>query len=95
MRNKFLYTFREDLNERLKDPKFKKAWREAELEYLLAKELIEKRVAKKLSQRRLARKANTTQAMISRLETMRANPSLAFLKRVAEALDSKLLFQFK
>jgi len=48
-----------------------------------------------MSQRQLAKKMKTTQAVISRIESMNANPSLFLLKRLAEALDSKLILQFK
>jgi len=57
--------------------------------------LFKKRLSKKISQRSLAKKINTTQAVISRIETMNANPSLLLLKKLAEALDSKLVLQFK
>lgn len=94
MKDKLLYTFEEDLARRLKNPKFKKLWEESEPEYLLAKHLIEKRLKKKISQRELARKLKTSQAVISRIETMRANPSLHFLKRIAEVLDTRLILNF-
>lgn len=95
MKNKLLYNFEEDLTKRLKNPSFKKAWEESEPEYLLAKELIEKRLKKNFSQRDLARKLKTTQAVISRLETMRANPSLQLLKRIAGVFDAKLTLGFR
>lgn len=95
MRNKLLYTFEEDLAARLKNPKFKKLWDESELEYLLARKLIEKRLQKKISQRELARKLRTSQAVISRIETMRGNPTLSLLKKIASALDSQLYLQIK
>jgi len=57
--------------------------------------IIEKRLAQQMSQRQLAKKMKTTQAVISRIESMNANPSLFLLKRLAEALDSKLILQFK
>ena len=91
MKNKYAYTFQKDLKSRLKKPKFKKAWEDSQVEYLLAKQLIEARLSKKLSQRDLARKLHTSQAAISRLETMRGNPSLLLLKRIAHALDTKLV----
>lgn len=94
MKNKLLYTFEEDLAKRLKNPAFRKAWEESEPEYLLAKQLIEKRLKKKLSQRVLARKVKTTQAVISRIETMEANPSLDLLKRIAGVLGTKLALKF-
>lgn len=95
MGKQLIYTFREDLKKRLKNPAFKKAWKKSETEYLLACAMIEKRISKKLSQRQLAKKVKTTQAVISRIESMNANPSLFLLKRLAEALDSKLVLQFK
>lgn len=89
------YTFRRHLKESLKDPEFKKAWENSQTEYQLACQLIEKRLAKKLSQRALARKIKTSPAVISRLETMTANPSLDLLKRIASGLDLKLSINFK
>ena len=94
MKNKLLYTLTDDLNYRLKNPKFRQAWEESEPEYTLAKQLIKKRLAKKLSQRDLAAKLHTSQAVISRLETMRANPSLSLLKRIADILDTKISLAF-
>ena len=94
MKNK-LYTFENHIKESLKDPNFKKAWEESEPEYLLARELIKKRLKKKMSQRNLAKKVKTSQAVISRIETMNANPSLSLLKRIAKVLDVKLQLSFK
>jgi ribosome-binding protein aMBF1 (putative translation factor) len=87
-----LYTFQDDLKESLKDPEFRQAWQESEAEYLLACEIIEKRLAKKYSQRDLAKKVHTSQAAISRIESMNANPSLSFLKRIANALGGTITF---
>lgn len=89
MRKK-VYTFKNHLTESLKNPEFRKAWRESETEYLLSKSLIEARKKKHLSQRDLAKKIGTTQAAISRIESMQGNPSLLLLKRIATALDGKL-----
>ncbi|EKD90244.1 MAG: XRE family transcriptional regulator, partial [uncultured bacterium] len=60
-----IYTFRQDLKNRLKDPQFKKAWEESEAEYQISRALIAARVNRNISQRELAKKANTTQAVIS------------------------------
>jgi ribosome-binding protein aMBF1 (putative translation factor) len=90
MKNKLVYTFQEDLAKRLKDPEFKEAWDESEVEYQLACKIIEARLAKKLSQRDLAEKIHTSQAAISRIEAMHGNPSLSLLKRIAKALDVRL-----
>ncbi len=42
---------------------------------------------KLFTQAQLAEKAHTTQAMLSRFEKCKANPSLRFLHNLAEALD--------
>jgi len=94
MKNK-LFTIEDHLKESLKNKRFAKAWKESEAEYRLACQLIEKRLKKNISQRELAKKVKTTQAIISKIETMQANPSLFLLKRIAFELDSKLVLGFK
>lgn len=89
------YTFEDHLQELLKNPKFRKEWEESELEYQLSRILIQKRLDKKISQRDLAEKANTTQAVISRIEAMNSNPSIGLLKRLAQALGVKLRVSFE
>lgn len=89
-----LYTFEEDLKMRLKDPKFRKAWEESEVEYQLAKKLIDRRLEKEISQRELAKKAKTTQAVVSRIESMNSNPSISLLKRLASALGLRVDINF-
>lgn len=90
MKKSLAYSFRDHLKESLKDPEFKKVWKESEAEYLLASQLIEARLMRKLSQRDLAKKVGTSQAAIARIEGMNANPSLSFLKRLSSALEVKL-----
>lgn len=89
-----VYTLQDDLKYRMKNPKFRKAWKESEAEYLMSKALIEARLKKKISQRALAKRANTTQAVISRIESMDGNPSIQLLQRIAVALNLKLKIQF-
>lgn len=88
MRNKLLYSFDKDLKESLQNPAFKKAWDESEPKWKLARQIIQKRLAQKMSQRDLARKMKTTQAVVSRVETVNANPSLDLIKRFATALNT-------
>lgn len=94
MKNK-LYSFRQHLKESLQNPEFQVEWQKTEIEYQLAKRIIEARLAKKYSQRKLAQAINTSPAVISRLETMSANPSLFLLKRIATALNVKLVVDLK
>ena len=56
--------------------------------------IIERRLAKGLTQSDLAKKLGTKQSAIARLESGNYNPSLAFLNKVATALDTKLKVTF-
>lgn len=94
MKTRPIYTFEDHLKKSLKDPAFKKEWEASEVEYQLGRRLIEARLKRSLSQRALAEKVGTSQAAISRIEAMNANPSLAFLKRIAAALNTKLQISF-
>lgn len=95
MKKSKFYSFQEHLKEKLTDPKFKKVWEESAPEYELAKQIIEKRLRKKMSQRALAKKAHTTQAVISRIESMNANPSMGTLRRIAAVLGSKITISLR
>ena len=79
----------------MKDPKFRKALKETELEYQIARNIIKARLDKGLTQQQLAKKLNTKQSVISRAENAKTIPSLSFLKRLAEAFDTSLQVQFK
>lgn len=89
------YTLQDHLRDSLKDPAFKKAWEESEAEYQVSRALISARIKDKLSQGELAKKAHTTQAVISRLENMTANPSVGLLQKIAQALNLKVKIQFE
>lgn len=90
-----VYTLQDDLKKRLKDPAFKKAWEESEAEYQIGRAIISARIKSKISQEELAQKAHTTQAVISRLENMTANPSVGLLQKIAHALNLKVKIQFE
>ncbi len=90
MRTRPVFTLQDHLKILLKNPKFRKEWEDSEVEYQLGCRLIEARLKGGLSQRDLAKKVGTSQAAISRIESMNANPSLSFLKRISAALGSKL-----
>jgi len=85
-------TFKKEL---LKDPKFRKAYAESELEYQISRAIIKARVQKGYTQKDLADLLNTKQSVISRLESARTTPSLSFLKKLAQALNTSLTVQFK
>lgn len=89
------YTLQDHIKGSLKDPAFKKAWEASEAEYQVSRSLIAARIKRQISQQELAKKANTTQAVISRLENMTANPSVGLLQKIAQALNLKVKIQFK
>lgn len=88
-------TFHQHLWEELQDPEFKQLWLESEAEYQLARQIIKTREKLKFSQRQLAQKVGTSQAMISKIETSQANPSLGLMKRIAQALGTELMIGLK
>lgn len=77
-------------NEALKDPKVKEAYDNLELEFSIVRQIMDKRLERGISQKDLAKKIGTKQSAISRLESGRYNPTLSFLKKISDALDSKL-----
>lgn len=79
----------------MKNPKFRKAYEESQLEYEIARAVIRARIEKGLTQKQLADKLNTKQSVISRVESANTTPSLSFLKRLAQALNTSLRVQFK
>ncbi len=85
-----------DLQSRLReDPEFVEALKDIQTEYEIIEQIIQARMELNLSQAELALLIGTKQANISRLESGKANPSLQFLKRVAEGLGKELHIQFK
>lgn len=73
-----------------KDPEFIKAYHELDPEFAVIEAIIRARVKRGITQKKLAQRLKTKQSAISRLESGTANPSLNFLKRLAQALDSRL-----
>lgn len=79
----------------MQNPAFKKAYEESRLEYEIARAIIRARLEKGYTQKTLAQKLHTKQSVISRVESAKTIPSLSFLKRLAEVLDTSLQVQFK
>lgn len=74
----------------LRDPEVRKALKESELEFQIARSIIEARVKRGLTQKDLAKRLNTKQSVISRFETVKTTPSLSFLKKLTGVLDISL-----
>lgn len=78
----------------LKDPEFRKVWEEGEADYQLGRQIIQARIDRKISQRELAKRANTTQAVISRIESQDVSTTLQMATRIARALGKTLRISF-
>ena len=78
----------------LKNPKFKAEYDKLQPEFAVIKAIIRARADVGITQKSLAEKIGTKQSVISRLESGRANPSVAFLKKLAQALSSNLEIKF-
>jgi ribosome-binding protein aMBF1 (putative translation factor) len=89
--NKYKLVDFEDYKKKLfKDPEFVKAYHELDPEFAVIEAILRARLKRGVTQKKLAQRLKTKQSAISRLESGTANPSLNFLKRLAEALDSRL-----
>lgn len=86
--------FDEFLKESLKNPKIKAEYDKLQPEFAVIRAIIRARVDNGVTQKDLAEKVGTKQSVISRLESGRANPSVAFLKKLAYALNSHLEIKF-
>ncbi len=86
--------FRDVLNNKLKDPEFKKEFDAIEPEFSLIRSLKATRKEKGLTQKELSELTGIAQADLSKIENGNANPSLKTLKRLAEGLGKKLQISF-
>jgi len=80
--------------EALKNPKLRKEYDKLEPEFTLIRAILEARSKRGVTQKLLAQRMGTKQSVISRLESGNANPSFAFLKRLAVALETRLSVTF-
>lgn len=87
-------SFRESLNEQLKDPEFRAEYEALEPEFQIIRAMLEGREKLNLTQKDLAECSGITQADISRLENGNANPSIRTLKKLASAMNMALDIKF-
>lgn len=79
----------------MKDPEFRREYEKLEPEFQIARALIDARIKKNMTQAEIAKKAGTKQPVISRLEGAQGSPSLSLIKRIAQALDVRLVFRLE
>lgn len=80
--------------EALKNPRLKAEYDRLEPEFAVIRAMIETRVKRNLTQAELAERLGTTQSAISRLEKGNISPTVSFLQKLADALDSRLDIRF-
>ncbi len=78
------------LEDELKNPAFKRAYDELGPEFEIVSQIIALRQKRKMSQRDLAARMDTPQPSIARMESTKRVNDLAFVRRVADALDARL-----
>ncbi|WP_323008811.1 helix-turn-helix transcriptional regulator [Paracoccus sp. (in: a-proteobacteria)] len=75
-----------DLKARLmENPEVRDEYAQANAEFSLIEDMIQARMNAKLTQAQLAERIGTTQSAIARLEGGKVSPSIATLRRYAEA----------
>lgn len=87
--------FNKFITEELKNPELKKAYDDLEPEFQIIEAIIDARYEKDMTQQELSNLSGIDRADISKLENGNANPTIETLKRLAKALDKKLIIQFK
>lgn len=89
-----------DFNEYLKqtlenDSNLKREYDLLQPEYEIIEKLIRVRCEQNLTQKQLAERCGIKQSNISRLESGKANPTIKFLKKIADSLDYDLVIEFR
>lgn len=77
------------------DPELCEEYKTLAPEYELIKQIIQARAEQNLTQQELADKIGIKQSNISRLESGNYNPSLDFLKKIANGLGKELHIEFR
>lgn len=79
-------SFRDWETEQLQDPEFVEALKELEPGYQVAR----LRILRGLTQAELAEMVGTQQPSIARIESGKTTPSIAFLRKISDALNARL-----
>jgi DNA-binding XRE family transcriptional regulator len=93
-------THEEMLAESMKDPAFRKAYKEAEQDFAFFDECVEARKRAGMTQGDVAKRMGTSIAAVSRIETagdrnFRPSPSVSTIQRYAAALGCRLVLKLE
>jgi predicted transcriptional regulator len=90
------HTYEEHIKELLKKKDVKEEYDKLLPEYELARSIIEQRLKKKMTQEQVAKKTGMPQSTISRIEGLTHGlPKLSTLKKIANALDAKVVIKLE
>lgn len=78
-----------------RDPDYRKSYDELGPEFEMARTLIAARTRAGLTQAQLAARMETSQSVVSRLESGQAHPSTKTLERIARATGTRLRIAFE
>ena len=81
-------------NELMQDSDFKKEYESLQPEMDITRAILDARIRSGMTQTELSEKSGISQADICRLEKGTRNPSVALLKRLAEAMNCTLRIEF-
>ena len=76
------------------DPEYKHEYERLGPEFEIARQIIDARIKRNITQVELAKRMKTGQAVVSRLETANAKPSLSLIQRLADALNLRFELRF-
>ncbi len=86
-----LKTHKQFKAELMKDPEFKKAYDDLDVEFKIIEAIIKKRAQKKLTQKALAAEIGVTQSALARFESGHSNPTFSFIQKVTTGLGLRLM----
>ena len=86
--------FQADLEEKLKNPRFKKYYDEYGKQLEISYHILQLRKKAKMSQKELAKKIGTTQSNVARIEAGNQNFTTKILVKIAKALGKDLRVEF-
>ena len=81
-------------SELMQDKEFRKEYEDLQPEMNIMRAMMDARIRAGMTQMELSQKSGISQADISRLENGTRNPSIALLKRLADAMDTTLIIEF-
>ncbi len=87
-------SFRDTLDELMKDPEFKAEYDALEPEFQVIRAMLSGRESANITQKELAEKTGIDQADISRIENGNGNPSIRTLQRLANGMGMALKIEF-